>query len=142
MSGVNKRGGNGDSEQRKLPPLRDFGGMGDVGRWKTMRCGIDGMGGPWKKGKFLEIGKIGMGMTTTPMRRILRGAGGGIADPEVEKSHRGRKRVEKTKKKIKQSCRQSADDAIVVPAPIAHEADVLAVVAMGRTLKTGENDHV
>jgi hypothetical protein len=139
---VNKRGGNGDLEQRKLLPLRGFGGMGNVGRWKTMRCGIDGMGGPWKRGKFLEIGKLGMGMTTTPMIRILRDAGGGIADPEVEKSHRGRKGVEKMKKKIKQSYRQSADEAIVVPAPIAHEADLLAVVAMGRTSKTGENDHV
>jgi hypothetical protein len=76
------------------------------------------------------------------MRRILRDAGGGgIAGPEVEKSLRGRKGVEKTKKKIKQSCRQGADDA-VVPAPIAHEADVLVVVAMGRTPKTGENDDV
>lgn len=46
VNGVNKRGGNGDSEQRKLLPLRGFGGMGNVGRWKIMRCGIDGMGGP------------------------------------------------------------------------------------------------
>lgn len=84
-----------------------------------------------------------MGMTMTPMRRILRGAGGGgSSGPEVEKSLRGRKGVEKTRKKKKQSCRQGADDAIVVLAPIAHEADVLAVVAMGRTPKIGENDDV